>query len=238
MRGASSFQAQAWPDANSGVKEEAIFKEIELCVHNRNSLEKALLVLSSTPLIAIFSMMLGQKAYEAQDSSLTMQIIFLAAPILYLFILYNTVKYTTKMVRLNSYLGYLEDILSAHYDMRDVLMWHREINIEERYSFIGSLFQVPFHVVALILLGFASAQAHPFVYANALAIGVVADLLMLLLAIGIVLMLIAATMAHWDTKATINVDRVRNRLSAMPPYYTIFGLTFEFTDRKKPCFPR
>ena len=126
------------------------------------------------------------------------------------------------MVRLNSYLGYLEDILSAHYGMRDVLMWHREINIEERYSFIGSLFPVPFHVAALIMLGFASAQVHSVVYASALAVGVVADVLMLLLAIGIILMLVVATVAHWETKATINADRTRSRLSPMPPYYADF----------------
>lgn len=223
MRSVSDYieSRDPWTSAESSVKEEAIFKEIEMCAKNRDTLEKALLVLSSTPLIAIFALMVSRAA-TGDGATLGMQVVFLAAPILYLFILYNIVKYMTKMVRLNSYLGYLEDLLTAHHCMRDVLIWHREINIEEKYSFTGSLFQIPFHLAALALLAFASVQAHPAVWSAAFPVVIASDVMMAVLVVCILLMGVAAAMAHWDTKTSINKDRVRNRLTPMPPYYADF----------------
>ena len=79
--------SETWTQAESGVKEETILKEIEMCSKNRDSLEKALLILSSTPMIAIFALMASRAAAEDGNYPFGMQLVFLAAPILYLFIL-------------------------------------------------------------------------------------------------------------------------------------------------------
>ena len=230
--------SETWTQAESGVKEETILKEIEMCSKNRDSLEKALLILSSTPMIAIFALMASRAAAEDGNYPFGMQLVFLAAPILYLFILYNIVKYMTKMVRLNSYLGYLEDIFTAHYRMRDVMIWHREVNIEERYSFTGSLFQVPFHLAALALLVYAAWQAAFSVWSVAFVIVVAVAVLAVILVGCVVIMGIAAAMAHWDTKASINKDRIRNRLTPMPPYYSEFWTYLRIYAQEKKCLAK
>lgn len=202
-------------------KQEAIIHEIELYVPIRYSLEKAILTLSAVPLLTIFSMILVNAGRDDfGEMNYMVALLYLIAPSLYLFIVYHIVRLHLRIIRIKSYLGYLEDILTSSTRHRDVFSWEREIDIEERYTFVNSALQVPFHIIAFLVLMIAYCKAFDTLHncGNEL-ITYISLVILALFFFGLLFELYATGMAHWDTKASINKDRARNRLEPLPAYY-------------------
>ncbi len=202
-------------------KQESIIREIELYVPIRYSLEKAILTLSAVPLLTIFSMILVNNSWNTtSEMSISLALLYLIAPLLYLFIVYHIVRLHLRIIRIKSYLGYLEDLLTSSMGNRDIYFWEREIDIEERYTFINSALQVPFHVAAFVVLMVAYCEAFQTLESRGdVLIPWISLVILILFILGLLFELLATALAHWDTKASINKDRVRNRLEPLPSYY-------------------
>lgn len=75
---------------------------------------------------------------ESSEMTFYIALLFLLVPSLYLFIVYHIVRLHLRIIRIKSYLGYLEELLTSSMGTRDIFSWEREIDIEERYTFINS----------------------------------------------------------------------------------------------------
>lgn len=203
------------PSANISKEDENLLLEQIKFLHNEMvSIQQAFLGSISLPLgiYAVAVYYTYQSEYREQ--------IFSILPFLFSLSIFNILKYTIKLLGIDAYMRYLEELINTSKN-KNIFMWQTYLVHTNSYSVIGGLCQLP----AFLALGlFILVQFWKSVYSLDIIMPGMAEIFKIAILIDIISLIITAigtltqyhAVLYWCEKIDYNItDENKNKLAKL-----------------------
>lgn len=179
-------------------------EQIKYLVEEKISIQNQFLAGVNLPLVA-----LGLLVYYIEMNIDKVRNIYLLLPFFYLFIPYNLIKFTIRILGINEYICYMEQEINSLLKT-EVFMWNRKlINTSVfpgGFAFVTTLAQIPIHLVTVVFLIYKFCDTINYNEAFG-EYRIFLSIALFLVLFGMILMLIDCVMIKKRVTKEINVNK-------------------------------